>query len=144
MNVPYSIRPGEREDQLEWQGGCCWICNRDSVLVIDHDHATGSKRGLLCQSCNLRVAWIDQNLEEVTRYGLPPNRRDFVARAIVSYVRAGGVWDVRLSDPMTPRDPIIEPEPVNDADAEIREFTPRAGSMSMRTGGRFSARWKHP
>lgn len=139
MNVPYTINPGEREDQLEWQGGACWICNRDSALVVDHDHATGAKRGLLCQSCNLRVAWIDQNIDEVTRYGLPPTRRDFVARAIVSYVRSGGVWDVRLLDPSEPRDPIVEPEPQS-----VIQPAPesRPGSMSMRTGGRFSVRWK--
>jgi hypothetical protein len=43
------------------QGGCCAICNKPetrkfgtkvSRLSLDHDHATGAPRGLLCVRCN--------------------------------------------------------------------------------------------
>jgi Recombination endonuclease VII len=40
---------------LESQGGRCAICNEEDPnfrLCIDHDHATGANRGLLCTKCN--------------------------------------------------------------------------------------------
>jgi hypothetical protein len=38
----------------EMQGGRCAVCGVGGRIQIDHDHATGMVRGLLCQSCNIR------------------------------------------------------------------------------------------
>ena len=42
------------------QKGCCAICKShqskfDRRLYIDHDHATGKVRGLLCHGCNTHL-----------------------------------------------------------------------------------------
>lgn len=36
------------------RGGLCDICKSpaDDSMPVDHDHATGAVRGLLCQNCN--------------------------------------------------------------------------------------------
>jgi len=52
---------------LERQDGRCAICKRlpppDRRLNVDHDHKTGTIRGLLCDKCNLLVGRIENNAE---------------------------------------------------------------------------------
>lgn len=46
----------EYEEIKAYQGGRCAICQRATgaykALAVDHDHATGYDRGLLCSTCN--------------------------------------------------------------------------------------------
>jgi hypothetical protein len=52
----FGIDTAEYEALLRAQGGRCRICGRlprkGSALHVDHDHATGKVRGLLCFRCN--------------------------------------------------------------------------------------------
>lgn len=71
----FGLTPADYEALLVAQGGVCAICQRPervSVgkgrnprqlrrLAVDHDHATGRVRGLLCQTCNMLVGSFGDN-----------------------------------------------------------------------------------
>ncbi len=68
----YCITEAEYLALLEAQGGLCAICRgpetyrtRDGASVrplgVDHDHATGVVRGLLCHWCNLAIGHFHDN-----------------------------------------------------------------------------------
>lgn len=60
---------------LESQGGCCAICriegprHGDGIirLDVDHDHATGVVRGLLCNPCNTGMGHMRDSVENLRR-----------------------------------------------------------------------------
>lgn len=62
---------------VETQAGLCAICRRPprsngrDRLAIDHDHATGVFRGLLCDQCNMAIGLLDDDptiVESALRY----------------------------------------------------------------------------
>jgi len=54
----YGVSPEQYAAMLEAQGGQCAICDSDqwpgkgNSPHVDHEHATGKVRGLLCTNCN--------------------------------------------------------------------------------------------
>jgi hypothetical protein len=49
---------------LAWQGGVCLLCGRPSSarrLSVDHCHASGLVRALLCHSCNTGIGNLGDN-----------------------------------------------------------------------------------
>ena len=40
---------------VEQANGCAICGNSDKRLHVDHDHATGKVRGLLCMECNVSL-----------------------------------------------------------------------------------------
>lgn len=63
----YGITLEDYERMLEEQGGVCFICKKprpeDRTLHVDHDHATGEIRGLLCFRCNNALGDFDDDHE---------------------------------------------------------------------------------
>ena len=56
----YGITEEQYDDLLRKQQYSCAVCNRSVTrfkirLSVDHDHATGHVRGLLCTHCNRYV-----------------------------------------------------------------------------------------
>lgn len=49
----YGLLPGQYDDAVKSRNGNCDICGpTDKKLMVDHDHASGEVRGLLCNNCN--------------------------------------------------------------------------------------------
>lgn len=69
----YGISLADYQRLLNEQDGCCAICrsafgksNRGSKrLHVDHDHATGQPRGLLCGACNRGIGQLGDDVERV-------------------------------------------------------------------------------
>ena len=67
----YGITDEWLQVTLESQGGRCAICRTNDptsgtrkhalTWAIDHDHATGVARGLLCHRCNLAIGQFDDD-----------------------------------------------------------------------------------
>jgi hypothetical protein len=48
----YGITADEADEMLAAQDGLCAICRSAPAAHVDHDHATGAVRALLCFNCN--------------------------------------------------------------------------------------------
>jgi hypothetical protein len=76
----YGITPERYHDMLAAQGGGCAICRRpprdDIALHVDHDHETGSIRGLTCFRCNNALGDFNDDAELLTRAQAYLHRHD--------------------------------------------------------------------
>jgi hypothetical protein len=77
LRVLYGIAPEEYALLYDVQEGRCAICGAvklpsgsglpgggaQNVLVVDHDHATGAVRGLLCSACNVLLGHAKERVD---------------------------------------------------------------------------------
>lgn len=88
IEVTYGITSAEYQAIYEAQGGKCYICaranGRSKRLSVDHDHATGEVRGLLCTPCNRDVlGHLRDSIEALKRaatYLTDPPAREVLRR----------------------------------------------------------------
>lgn len=70
----YGISQAVYDEMLAAQDGRCAICQEGNgryLLAVDHNHATKSVRGLLCQRCNAGLGQfkdVPDRLEAAARY----------------------------------------------------------------------------
>ena len=67
----YGITLEQYDEMLDAQDCRCAICRRsprsDISLHVDHDHATGVRRGLLCFKCNNALGDFADDIEQLER-----------------------------------------------------------------------------
>ena len=65
FKVRYKISIEEYEHMLVFQDKKCQICEEPlepKKTVVDHWHATGNVRGLLCYNCNNAIGFLKENI----------------------------------------------------------------------------------
>lgn len=62
LQSQYGLTTSDYETMYENQSGKCAICDTPSEkLVVDHNHQTGTVRGLLCPTCNMGIGLLKEN-----------------------------------------------------------------------------------
>lgn len=67
ITYDHGISPEQREQMIKIQNGLCAICSKElpqgRLTHLDHCHATGKLRGMLCHKCNKGLGHFDDNSE---------------------------------------------------------------------------------
>jgi hypothetical protein len=64
----YGLTEADYKTILDFQGGGCAICKTEcpggklKYFCVDHDHATGKIRGLLCNACNVAIGLLKDSI----------------------------------------------------------------------------------
>ncbi len=87
----YGVTADEVDEMLHRQAGLCPICRRPlgDRPHVDHDHATGAVRGLLCFTCNVGLGNFADDVQRLSRAA------DYLRGTLTAPSRiAAGVYDV--------------------------------------------------
>lgn len=68
LKSKFGLTQEDYDAMLEAQAGGCAICGTEDTspwdwFCIDHDHQTGTVRGLLCRSCNTAIGQVADSPE---------------------------------------------------------------------------------
>jgi hypothetical protein len=63
----YGLSQEELSDRLAQQKGVCCICLNRAAVHVDHDHVTGTVRGVLCFTCNAALGQFQDDPEIIRR-----------------------------------------------------------------------------
>lgn len=69
----YNLSIADYEKMFKTQGGSCGICGKHQSefkvrLAVDHNHKTGEIRGLLCNTCNSKLGWYENQSQNIEAY----------------------------------------------------------------------------
>lgn len=71
LRQKYNISLEDLKEMEKQQKECCYICQGEDKLYVDHDHKTGQVRKLLCHYCNTGLGLFKEDisiLEKVIEY----------------------------------------------------------------------------
>lgn len=83
----WGLTLGQFDELLRKQGGRCAICRKEPIdkrynrFAVDHNHATGEIRGLLCRACNTALGFFNDDVN--------------LLMAAIAYLEKG--WQYRAS-----------------------------------------------
>ncbi len=63
----YGMTEAQRDEMIAAQGGLCLICLKAPAVHVDHCHATGKVRGVLCFNCNLAIGKLGEDPDTLRR-----------------------------------------------------------------------------
>ncbi|GAA3167552.1 hypothetical protein GCM10010531_20390 [Blastococcus jejuensis] len=119
----YGITADDADQMLKHQGGLCAICRAAPAVHVDHDHATGAVRALLCFNCNGGLGQFKDD-PGVLRAAADYVRFHTLSQHVLAACAAAGIGPVRAIRPGEP--------PVGS------DRRPGGRSTSTRTTGRTS------
>jgi hypothetical protein len=101
----YGMSVEDLDAMLDWQHGVCAICQTAPAAHVDHDHESGSVRGLLCFRCNAALGQLGDD--------------PLVVRRAARYLERGGFRPL-------PASPLTASAELDDAEPSIMERVLRA------------------
>lgn len=99
----YGISAADADVMLEEQGGLCAICKAAPAVHVDHDHATGAVRALLCFNCNGGLGQFKDD-PAVLRAAADYVRFHTLSQRVIAVAAAAGLGPVR---PFRPGEPPV-------------------------------------
>lgn len=97
----YGITAAEADHMLRNQNGVCAICGVAPAAHVDHDHATGAVRALLCFNCNGGLGQFKDD-PDVLRAAAEYVQFHALTQCVVAAAAAAGLGPVRTLRPGTP------------------------------------------
>lgn len=69
LRTRYGLTLEQVDAQIEAQGGVCALCHKEfsGTPHVDHDHATGALRGVLCATCNRALGMLGDDAHGLAR-----------------------------------------------------------------------------
>lgn len=119
----YGISVEDTDRLYQLQKGACAICKvSDKKLCLDHNHATGAVRGLLCNNCNFALGHIKESPD--------------IAQSLIEYIHKhskspASVWNLSpfLDPDLVPR--LATPAPSYLFEPCSKGFQPARCSASL-------------
>ena len=66
LNKHYNLTLEQFNDMYQSQNGQCYLCERPisgKEVKVDHNHATGQVRKLLCHNCNTSLGLLNEDIK---------------------------------------------------------------------------------